>query len=158
MFVFSKNPLYLYDCVRRCLFAEMELIKDAGGDYSLFPTGFEIPNSAIEVTRKITILRNRTQETAEDLSKMKQEQEAFVLQYHELTKLNAAIQQMQPLNQPNNIQLTTKLREKENLELLLTQKIARLVQLRMGLLDKLKESYQLLNALQIQVLDEELMR
>lgn len=150
--------MYLYEYVRRCLFTEMKLIKEAGGDYSLFPIGFEIPNSATEVIRKINILRNRTQETAEELSKMKQEQEGFALQYHDLTKLNAAVQQMQPLNQPNNPQLAARLREKENLEQLLTQKVARLVQLRMILLDKLRESYQQLNSLQSQVLDEELIR
>lgn len=147
--------MYLYDYVRRCLFTEMKLIKDAGGDYSLFPIGFEIPNSATEVIRKINVLRSRTQETAEELSKMKQEQEAFALQYHDLTKLNAAVQQM---NQPNNPQLGARLREKESLEQLLTQKVARLVQLRMILLDKLRESYQQLNSLQAQVLDEELIR
>lgn len=150
--------MYLYDYVRRCLFTEMKLIKDAGGDYSLFPTGFEIPNSATEVIRKIDILRTRTQETSDGLSNLRQEQESFALQYHELTKLNAAIQQLQPVNQPTNPQLVARLREKDNLELLLTQKVAKLFQMRMDLLDKLKESYQLLNALQAQVLDEELIR
>lgn len=148
--------MYLYEYVRQCLFTEMKLIKEAGGDYSLFPTGFEQPNISTEVIRKIDILRTRTQETSEDLGKLKQEQESFALQYHEMTKLNAAIQQLQP--QTNNAQLTNAIRERDNMEHLLTQRVARLVQLRIQLMEKLKESHQLLNALQAQVLDEELIR
>lgn len=81
--------MHFYDYVRRCLFTELKLIKEAGGDHSIFPPmGFEIPNSATEVIRKINTLRSRAQETAQELSRVKQEQEAFALQYHDLTKLN----------------------------------------------------------------------
>lgn len=154
--VYSSDPMYLYEYVRQCLFTEMKLIKEAGGDFSLFPTDFEQPNITTEVIRNIDILRTRTQETSEDLSKLKQEHEAFALQYHEMTKLNAAFHQIPP--QSNNTQLTNALREKEHFERLLTQRVARLVSLRLQLVEKLARSCELLNALQAQVLDEELIR
>ena len=63
-----------------------------------------ISNSGTEVLHKIDILRRRTQvsgervdvaffkglfkDTADDLRRMEQEQEAFALQYHECTKIN----------------------------------------------------------------------
>lgn len=158
--------MYLYNYVRGCLYTELKLIKEAGGDYPLFSSDFDIPNASTDVIRKINTLRNRTQETADELSKIKQEQEAFALQYHELTKMNAVIQQLQPVNQSvnqpvnqnNNLQLAAKLREKENFEQMLSQKVARLVQLRMVFTEKLRESYQQLCTLQNQVLDEELIR
>ena len=41
------------------------------------------------------ILRQRTQDTSEDLRRMEQEQEAFALEYHELTKIQANLTHLQ---------------------------------------------------------------
>ncbi|KAF2881123.1 hypothetical protein ILUMI_25034 [Ignelater luminosus] len=93
---------------------------------------------------------------------MEQEQESFALQYHECTKINAHLQNLtnQPANQVQQAAgaIQKVQRQKEMLEQLLNQKVAGLMQLRLALVDKLKETYQMINTLQAQVLDEELIR
>lgn len=51
-------------------------------------SGFLGDSTAAEIMAQLELFRTRTQETAEDLRKMEQEQEAFAIQYHECTKLN----------------------------------------------------------------------
>lgn len=72
---------------------------------------------------------------------------------------SASLQQM--ISQPNAQQQATaaKLQKrKEILEQNLNQKLAGLMQMRLALGEKLKETYQLLAQLQTQVLDEELIK
>lgn len=116
---------------------------------------------------------------------MEQEQESFALQYHDCTKVNgklsyisyinilmlicvsniyslsfpAMLQQFANTNNaptPENIQKLQ--RQKEMMEQALNSKVTSLVQLRLTLSEKLKETYMLLTQLQTHVLDEELIR
>ncbi|KRT82459.1 hypothetical protein AMK59_3814 [Oryctes borbonicus] len=155
----SNNPINLYNYIRQCLQTEMRLVKAASGE-GLAGMPHLIHNTmGTEIIQQIEMLRIRTTETGEDLRKMEQEQEAFTIHYHDCTKLNAHIQQMQ--NQPTQqVQQTLQktIRQKENLEQVLNQKVAGLMQSRLALGDKFKETVQLLNKLQSQVLDEELIR
>lgn len=156
---YSTNPMQLFGYVRQCLATEYRIIQGTTGDIATGPTNLPTTsNSATEVLHKIDILRRRTQETADDLRRMEQEQEAFTIQYHECTKLNATIQQLNTqASTPQNQQALQKItRQKEMMEQMLNQKVASLMNLRLALSDKLKETYQHLNALQSQVLDEEL--
>lgn len=50
--------------------------------------GPAMSSAAAEITQQLDIMRSRTDETAEDLRRMEQEQESFALQYHECTKIN----------------------------------------------------------------------
>lgn len=65
--------------------------------------------------------------------------------------------QNQPAQQVQQA-LQKTIRQKENLEQVLNQKVAGLMQSRLALGDKFKETVHLLNKLQSQVLDEELIR
>uniref|UniRef100_V5G239 Signal transducer and activator of transcription n=1 Tax=Anoplophora glabripennis TaxID=217634 RepID=V5G239_ANOGL len=153
-----SNPMQLFTYVRQCLATEMRLVQAAGGEtFSGLPI---ISSTSAEVLHKIDILRGRTQNTAEDLRRMEQEQEAFALQYHDCTKINAHLQQIsgQPSN-PQSVAAIQKLQsQKEILEKALNQKVAGLMQSRLGVGEKLKETFQLLTQLQAHVLDEELIR
>ncbi|XP_025832756.1 signal transducer and activator of transcription 5B [Agrilus planipennis] len=158
---YSGNPMQLFNYVRQCLATEMRLVQAVNGEGTTGLPSFIANSSSAEVMHKLDILRNRTREQAEDLRRMEQEQEAFALQYHECTKINATIQHLstQPANQQEaqaNLQKLT--RQKEIMEQLLNQKIAGLMQLRLALGDKLQETFTLINTLQAQVLDEELIR
>ncbi|CAG2058172.1 unnamed protein product [Timema podura] len=85
-----------------------------------------LPDSNAEIAQQLDFLSRHTQETGGDLRKMEQEQEAFALQYHECTKLNAHLQHVQTLPQnQQNLEVETKLRrQKEMFEQMLNQKVA----------------------------------
>ncbi|CAH1960095.1 unnamed protein product [Acanthoscelides obtectus] len=156
---YSSNPMQLFTYVRNCLAAEMRLIQNASGENLGGLPNMVITNSGAEVMHKIDILRNRTQSTAEELRRMEQEQEAFAIQYHECTKINAHLSSgaTQP-NVPITAHTQKLQRQKEMLEQVLNQKVAGLMNLRLALAEKLKETVQLLSQLQMLVLDEELIR
>ncbi|GLG97418.1 Signal transducer and transcription activator [Gryllus bimaculatus] len=164
---YVHNPLNLFRIIRHCLNTEMKLVQQVenvalghgmGQGLSL------VPDSSAEIAQQLDFLRRRTQETGEDLRKMEQEQESFALQYHECTKLNAHLQHLQTQGQTQppsqqNIEVEKKLRrQKEMLEQMLNQKVANLMQLRLTLADKLKDTLSHLNGLQSRVLDDELIR
>lgn len=158
---YSSNPMQLFSYVRQCLATEMRLIQAAGGEG---PSGMTAltggATTGAEILHKIELLRRRTQESGEDLRRMEQEQESFALQYHECTKLNAHLQQLstQPPSQQNQGTEQKLRRQKEMMEQMLNQKIAALMQLRLALGDKLKDTLASINSLQAQVLDDELIR
>lgn len=70
-----------------------------------------VADSATDIAHQVEILRRRTQETADALGQMAQDQEAFALGYHECTKVTAHLQHLatQPPMQ-QNIELEKKLR------------------------------------------------
>ncbi|XP_028135421.1 signal transducer and activator of transcription 5B isoform X1 [Diabrotica virgifera virgifera] len=157
---YSSCPIQLFTHIRNCLAAEMRLVQAAGVDSLTGLPNLMISNSGAEVLQKVNVLRSRTQSTAEDLRKMEQELEAFALQYHECQKITAHLQQMttQPNAQMPTNNATKLQKQKELLEANLNQKLAALLQLRLALGDKLKETFQLLAQLQTHVLDEELIK
>lgn len=54
-----------------------------------------LTDASSEILQQLDMLRKRTQETGEDLRRMEQEQEAFALEYHELTKIQANLTHLQ---------------------------------------------------------------
>ena len=66
-----------------------------------------LPDASGEIVQQLEILRQRTQDTSEDLRRMEQEQEAFALEYHELTKIQANLTHLQnqaPSQQRNDFE------------------------------------------------------
>jgi signal transducer and activator of transcription 5B len=122
--------------------------------------GLMIGDAMAEIAQQLDALRRRTQETGEDLRKMEQEQESFAISYHECTKLNAHLQNIatQPQTQ-QCIDIEKKIRrQKEQQEQHLNHKVTSLLQLRLTLADKLKDTISKLNLLQSRVLDNQLIR
>ncbi|KAG8033982.1 hypothetical protein G9C98_008463 [Cotesia typhae] len=163
---YNTNPTTLFRIIRHCLGTEMKLVaqvENLGGALMSMAhgrVGMMVGDSVTEIAQQVEALRRRTQETGEDLRKMEQEQEAFAISYHECTKLNAHLQQLatHPQNQ-QSIDAEKKIRrQKEQQEQLLNHKVANLMQLRLTLADKLKDTITKLNSLQSKVLDDELIR
>lgn len=178
---YSHDPMSLFRLVRHCLNTEMKLVQQASLNRGVgsqggarpgvtSPIAQGMPSShglgiaphtdpGAEIAQQVEYLRRRTQETGEDLRRMEQEQEAFALQYHECFKLKAQLQHLQTqlLNQPT-IDLEKLRRQKELMEQALSQKVAGLIQMRLTLADKLKDTCDHLSALQLRVLDGELTR
>ena len=61
-----------------------------------------LPDGSGVILMQLENLRQRTQDTGEYLRRMEQEQEAFALEYHELTKIQANLAHLQ--SQPQSPQ------------------------------------------------------
>ncbi|KAF7282323.1 signal transducer and transcription activator Stat92E isoform X2 [Rhynchophorus ferrugineus] len=156
---YSSNPLQLFNFIRQCLATEMKFLQAAGADFMGMGPTLPLSNSAAEVLHKLEDLRKRTQATAEDARKLEQEQEAFALQYHECTKVNAHLQQLNSQGTAQEQQAVQPyIKRKEMLEVDLNRRVAALMELRIKLTEKFKQTYQLLHQLQSQIIDDELIR
>uniref|UniRef100_T1JJU0 Signal transducer and activator of transcription n=1 Tax=Strigamia maritima TaxID=126957 RepID=T1JJU0_STRMM len=160
---YSHNPLSLVRIVRHCLNMETKLVEQAENP----PVGSGMANQIHstldpqqEITQQLEYARRKTHETEEELRRMQNEQESFVIQYQESSKLQAHINQVR--GQPNGqtqVETEKKLqKQKEMVDQMLSQKATGLLQMRLALAEKHNETFQILNGLQSKVLDEELIR
>lgn len=124
------------------------------------PTLCMMSDTITEINQELVEIRRRTVDTAEEVRRMENDQEAFALAYHDCTKLNVHLQTV--ITQPpsaQNAELESKLRrKKEPLEQQLNIKVSNLLQQRLSLVDKLKETISKLTVLQSKVLDNELIK
>lgn len=105
---YSRNPMDLFKIIRHCLATEMKLVAQieslSGAPMNMGGArGMMDIDIVSEMAQQIEGLRRRTQETAEDLRKIEQEQESFAICYHECTKLNVHLNHVvsQPQLQKN---------------------------------------------------------
>ncbi|XP_026823730.1 signal transducer and activator of transcription 5B isoform X2 [Ooceraea biroi] len=163
---YAQNPMTLFRIIRHCLGTEMKVlsqVENLGGSLMNMAddrVNMMIGDAVAEIAQQVDLLRRKTFESGEDLRRMEQEQEAFALSYHECTKLNAHLQHLatQPQNQ-QSMDLEKKIkRQKDQQEQLLNNKVAGLMQLRLSLIDKLKDTITRISTLQSKILDDELIR
>ncbi|XP_014280381.1 signal transducer and activator of transcription 5B isoform X2 [Halyomorpha halys] len=155
---YATNPLNLIHIIKHCLTTELKLVQqaenagvDLGGGMNLV---------AAEIAQRLEEMRIRTHSTGEDLRKLEQDQEDFALKYHECTKINAHLNHMQNQQQTTQtIETDKKLRrQKEVLEQALSQQVTTLMQNRINLSEKLKQTLSLITIVQSRILDEELIK
>lgn len=155
---YSENPTNLFTFIRQCLATEMKYLQAAGADFMGMAPTLAISNSATEILNRLDALRRMTQATAEDTRKLEQDQEAFALQYHECTKVNAHLQQLKNQTGQQDPQTLQYVTRKEVLEQDLNRRVAGLMELRIKITEKLRQTYQSLAQLQSQIIDDELIR
>lgn len=166
---YGENPLGLVRLVQQSLLWEMQMVNqfEMGGVSALaavWPsaTNNAADTAAAELYQQLQYLRQKVVEAAKQFEKMKYEQESFAIQYHECSKLNATIQHLANQRGTTNTSVSEQERElklkKEMTETALTQKISGLLQMRLALADKHRETIQLLGQVQSRVLDDELIR
>ncbi|XP_043192536.1 signal transducer and activator of transcription 5B-like isoform X2 [Amphibalanus amphitrite] len=160
---YPQNSLSLVRIIQHALNWELKLVtQHETGLQGMAPGGMAlIPDTASEIIQQIQYLRQRVHDAGEDYEKMKQEQESFAIQYHECAKLNATLQHIQGQRgqNPLGVEQEKELKRKKELtESTLTQKVSGLLQMRLALADKHKETVSLLTQVQSRVLDEELIR
>ena len=109
-----------------------------------------------EITQLMDGMRKHTIETEEELRRMQQDQEQFIIQFQEKQKRQMAIQQLNC--QPNqSIEVINKLlKENESLGNELKYRAQQLLQKRMALIQRHTETLTELQSLQQRVLDDEL--
>ncbi|KAL1414569.1 hypothetical protein MTO96_007355 [Rhipicephalus appendiculatus] len=109
---------------------------------------------------QLDTLRRRTQEMEEELRRMIQIQESFVIQYQECQKLQAHYQQLSTQNTgQTNVELLNKIHnETKAMEQAIRQRVSELREMRIAFSEKQQETANLLAALQTRVLDNELIK
>ncbi|KDR18762.1 hypothetical protein L798_06440 [Zootermopsis nevadensis] len=128
---YSHNPLGLFRIIRHCLSTEMKLVQQ---------------------------VENKTLTSFSDMLNLYFKMINSGNHFLYLCTAHLQHLQTQPQNQ-QNVELEKKVRrQKDMLEQMLNQKVAGLVQLRLTLADKLKDTITHLNTLQSRVLDDELIR
>lgn len=117
------------------------------------------PNA--EMASRFEVVNRRTQESEQELGKMQQEQEQFVIQYQESQKRAALINnlQTQPNGQMASPEMIAKLiKDKEHMDVALRSRAQTLVVSRRNWLDNHDQNYNAISALQQTVLDDELIK
>ncbi|XP_064471911.1 signal transducer and activator of transcription 5B-like isoform X3 [Ornithodoros turicata] len=162
---YSHNPGALIRVIKNCLATELRIVQHAENPcHRLAPhvAGPQDPHT--EICQQLEKLRRRTQlqalETEEELRRMIQIQESFVIQYQECQKLQALYQQQsaQPTGQANMELLTKMHNETKAMEQAIRQRVSELRDMRMAFADKQQETALQLSTLQTLVLDEELIK
>ncbi|XP_014225592.1 signal transducer and activator of transcription 5B isoform X2 [Trichogramma pretiosum] len=163
---YNAHPITLFNLIKHCLITEMTLVNqtiDGSGNLMNIPgnrAGLVAGDSMAEIAHQIDLLRRKTQETSEEVRKLENDQESFAISYHECTKLNAHLQNITTQPQtPQTMEIEKKIRrQKEAQELKLNNHVQSLLQQRINLADRLKDTIGKLAFLQCRVLDDELIR
>lgn len=158
---YGHNPHALVRVIKNCLATEMRIIQQAENCSRLAShmPGPHDPHS--EITQQLDTLRRRTQETEDELRRMIQIQESFVIQYQECQKLQAHYQQLSTQNtgSQTNVDLINKIHnETKAMEQAIRQRIGELREMRVAFAEKQQETTNMLAALQTRVLDNELIK
>ncbi|CAN8013237.1 unnamed protein product [Ixodes persulcatus] len=158
---YSHNPGALIRVIKNCLATEMRIVQQAENPCHRLAAHMAGPHDPhTEITQQLEKLRRRTQETEEELRRMIQVQESFVIQYQECQKLQAHYQQLS--TQPNgqaNVELLGKMHtETKAMEQAIRQRVNELRDMRLAFADKQQETSLQLGALQTRVLDDELIK
>ncbi|XP_054161736.1 signal transducer and activator of transcription 5B-like [Oppia nitens] len=155
---YLHTPFILVRIVKHCLSIESRVIQQAQNylNISNHETKPLIRDPQQEITQQLEKLRKNTIETDEELRRMQQEQEQFIIQFQENQKRQLTIQQLNC--QPNqNIELISKWqKEKDSLDAALKYKAAQIYQTRTQLIQRYSDTLTALQSLQQRVLDDEL--
>ncbi|KAK8769892.1 hypothetical protein V5799_013640 [Amblyomma americanum] len=157
---YGHNPGALIRVIKNCLATEMRIIQQAENCHRL---AAHMPNPHdphTEIAQQLDKLRRRTQETEDELRRMIQSQESFVIQYQECQKLQAHYQQLSTqTGSQANVELLNKMHnETKAMEQAIRQRVNELREMRSHFADKQHETAMQLSALQTQVLDDELIK
>ncbi|XP_054716983.1 signal transducer and activator of transcription 5B-like [Uloborus diversus] len=152
---YSSNPNQLVRIIKHCLQNEMRILQQAEDFCRGLTSHMQVAHNHVqEINLALDKLRNRYQETSNDLRQMQQGQEAFVIQYQESSKRQAQLQQMS-----GNPEMVARLQhEKDMFDNALRQKVQDLVHLRMNLVDTFHKMILELTEIQKRILDIELIR
>jgi signal transducer and activator of transcription 5B len=152
--VYGNNPMNLVRIIKSCLATETKLVQQA--DSVVGDT--KQANANRQIVERFEYLQRCTQETEAELRQLQHKQEQFIIQYQESLKINNQLQQL--TTQPNGqtrIENEQRLqKQKQTLDMQLSQKAQQLLQMRLELADKHHETCQRLTDLQSHFLDEQL--
>ncbi|XP_039268530.1 signal transducer and activator of transcription 5B-like isoform X2 [Styela clava] len=161
--IYGPAPLELVRTAKKILSIESSLVNQSNslGDGGVLSHLSQQTEKVIHINRELDRLTNMTRDTDNDLRKLQSKQEYFVINYQESRKISTYLQQVQQLapNDQARMQDEPKLiKKQQEVDSLLRLEAQKLLQLRVGIADKHKETFGLLTQLQNQILEEELIQ
>uniref|UniRef100_A0A8C8RCK7 Signal transducer and activator of transcription n=1 Tax=Pelusios castaneus TaxID=367368 RepID=A0A8C8RCK7_9SAUR len=157
---YDRCPMELVRSIRHILYHEQRLVREA--------TNSPSPASSLEDTMSQKHLQINqtfeelwlvTQDTENELKKLQQTQEYFIIQYQENLRLQAQFSQLSQLGPQERLSRETTLQQKKaSLEAWLHREAQTLQQYRVELAEKHQKTLQLLRKQQTTILDDELIQ
>lgn len=145
---FLGDPLSFVRVVSLCLQREAELL-------ARFEAS-QVHDKVAAIESNIQQLHWYTQESHEGLSQTQQLQEAIVIQYQDMCRLEQVAQQMRSANQANQAQFQEIVKQQKAMEAQLAEEAQDLTQRRQVLFDKYTQYMKLIATVQVTVLHEHL--
>ncbi|KAK2536156.1 hypothetical protein Q9233_003365 [Columba guinea] len=143
---YDRCPMELVRCIRHILYHEQRLVREAN-------------NKHLQINQTFEELRLITQDSENELKKLQQTQEYFIIQYQENMRLQAQFSQLSHLGPQERMSRETTLQQKKaSLEAWLHREAQTLQQYRVDLAEKHQKTLQLLRKQQTTILDDELIQ
>ncbi|GAB1296844.1 Signal transducer and activator of transcription 5A [Apodemus speciosus] len=157
---YDRCPMELVRCIRHILYNEQRLVREANNCSS--PAGVLVDAMSqkhLQINQTFEELRLITQDTENELKKLQQTQEYFIIQYQESLRIQAQFAQLAQLNPQERMSRETALQQKQvSLETWLQREAQTLQQYRVELAEKHQKTLQLLRKQQTIILDDELIQ
>ncbi|XP_029401603.1 signal transducer and activator of transcription 5B isoform X2 [Mus pahari] len=157
---YDRCPMELVRCIRHILYNEQRLVREANNGSS--PAGSladAMSQKHLQINQTFEELRLITQDTENELKKLQQTQEYFIIQYQESLRIQAQFAQLGQLNPQERMSRETALQQKQvSLETWLQREAQTLQQYRVELAEKHQKTLQLLRKQQTIILDDELIQ
>uniref|UniRef100_A0AC11DPP7 Signal transducer and activator of transcription 5B n=1 Tax=Ovis aries TaxID=9940 RepID=A0AC11DPP7_SHEEP len=157
---YDRCPMELVRCIRHILYNEQRLVREATNGTS--PAGSladAMSQKHLQINQTFEELRLVTQDTENELKKLQQTQEYFIIQYQESLRIQAQFAQLAQLNPQERLSRETALQQKQvSLEAWLQREAQTLQQYRVELAEKHQKTLQLLRKQQTIILDDELIQ
>uniref|UniRef100_A0A4X2LCC6 STAT transcription factor protein interaction domain-containing protein n=2 Tax=Vombatus ursinus TaxID=29139 RepID=A0A4X2LCC6_VOMUR len=157
---YDRCPMELVRCIRHILYNEQRLVQEATNCSS--PAGNladAMSQKHLQINQTFEELRLVTQDTENELKKLQQTQEYFIIQYQESLRNQAQFSQLSQLSPQERLTRETALQQKQvSLEAWLQREAQTLQQYRVELAEKHQKTLQLLRKQQTVILDDELIQ
>ncbi|KAK1331179.1 hypothetical protein QTO34_009128 [Cnephaeus nilssonii] len=165
---YDRCPMELVRCIRHILYNEQRLVREANNGAS--PVGMLVDAMSqkhLQINQTFEELRLVTQDTENELKKLQQTQEYFIIQYQESLRIQvrplqrgwSQFAQLAQLNPQERLSRETALQQKQaSLEAWLQREAQTLQQYRVELAEKHQKTLQLLRKQQTIILDDELIQ
>ncbi|NXM74495.1 STA5B protein, partial [Serilophus lunatus] len=157
---YDRCPMELVRCIRHILYHEQRLVREANNSPS--PAGSLVDAMSqkhLQINQTFEELRLITQDSENELKKLQQTQEYFIIQYQENMRLQAQFSQLSQLGPQERMSRETTLQQKKaSLEAWLHREAQTLQQYRVDLAEKHQKTLQLLRKQQTTILDDELIQ
>uniref|UniRef100_A0A8C3WWY5 Signal transducer and activator of transcription n=1 Tax=Catagonus wagneri TaxID=51154 RepID=A0A8C3WWY5_9CETA len=157
---YDRCPMELVRCIRHILYNEQRLVREANnGSSSSGILVDAMSQKHLQINQTFEELRLVTQDTENELKKLQQTQEYFIIQYQESLRIQAQFAQLAQLNPQERLSRETALQQKQvTLEAWLQREAQTLQQYRVELAEKHQKTLQLLRKQQTIILDDELIQ
>ncbi|EMP40505.1 Signal transducer and activator of transcription 5B [Chelonia mydas] len=157
---YDRCPMELVRCIRHILYHEQRLVREATNSTSPASSLADaMSQKHLQINQTFEELRLVTQDTENELKKLQQTQEYFIIQYQENMRLQAQFSQLSQLGPQERMSRETTLQQKKaSLEAWLHREAQTLQQYRVELAEKHQKTLQLLRKQQTTILDDELIQ